>query len=87
MGSASVNNTTPSNVSLTTKDGICSDKPHYSFVERYKEAYIIELQEFIKCVRNDENPKVTGVDALAAVKIAQAAGTSFKHNKPVRVER
>lgn len=85
-GSALVRNTTPTNAMLTTQNGVFTDKPHYSFVERYKEAYIIELQEFFKCVQNNKKPTVTGDDALAAIKIAQAAGRSFKQNEPVRVE-
>ncbi len=86
-GSAKVNNSTPTVASLTTINGVSTDKPHYSFVERYKEAFTIEIQEFIKCVKDDKTPRVSGNDALAAVKVAQAAGNSFKHNKPVRVDQ
>ncbi|MBD3290322.1 hypothetical protein GF337_16075 [candidate division KSB1 bacterium] len=50
-----------------------------------KQAFINELQEFFKCVQQNTEPTVTGDDALAAVKIAQAAGDSFKQNKPVRL--
>jgi myo-inositol 2-dehydrogenase / D-chiro-inositol 1-dehydrogenase len=86
-GCASVHNTSPTNASLATVNGIKKDKPYFSFVERYKEAYIIELLEFIDCVQNDQKPKVTGDDALEAVIVAQAAGMSLKNNKPVRIER
>ncbi len=84
-GSANVRNTMPTNSMRVTIDGALTDKPHYSFVERYKQAFINELQEFFKCVQNNTQPTVTGNDALAAVKIAQAAGQSYKQNKPVRI--
>jgi len=84
-GCAAVHNTSPTNASLSTANGIVKDKPHFSFVERYKEAYIIETREFIDCVLNDQEPIVTGDDALAAMQVAQAAGESFKINKPVRI--
>ena len=86
-GCASVHNTSPTNSSLATVNGIKKDKPFFSFVERYKEAYIIEVKEFIECVQNNQKPIVTGDDALAAIKVAQAAGESFKNNKPVRIGR
>jgi myo-inositol 2-dehydrogenase / D-chiro-inositol 1-dehydrogenase len=86
-GCAAVHNTSPTNASFSTADGIVKDKPHFSFVERYKEAYIIEIKEFIDCVQNNQAPLVTGDDALAAMQVAQAAGESFKINKPVRIER
>ncbi|MDZ7260920.1 MAG: Gfo/Idh/MocA family oxidoreductase, partial [candidate division KSB1 bacterium] len=86
-GSIVARNTTPTNTMLSTADGVFTDKPHYSFVERYREGFIAELQEFFTCVREGKVPPVTGEDAVAAVKIAQAAELSFRQNKPVRITR
>ena len=80
-------NTTPTTAALSTAEGVFTDKPHYSFVERYKEAYVTELREFFASIRNKSSPPVTGQDALQAVKIAQAAELSFKKNRPVKVEQ
>lgn len=65
---------------------VFSDKPHYSFVERYTEAFVIELRKFFGCVRDETDPPVTGKDALAAIKIAKAAQLSYRQNKPARLE-
>ncbi|MCH8928845.1 MAG: inositol 2-dehydrogenase [Candidatus Marinimicrobia bacterium] len=86
-GSIRALNTTPTSTILSTAEGVFTDKPHYSFVERYKEAYVTELREFFSSIRNQTTPPVTGQDALQAVKIAQAAELSFKKNRPVKVER
>ena len=86
-GSIRALNTSPTSTILSTAEGVFTDNLHYSFVERYKEAYITELREFFTSVRNQTLPQVTGQDALQAVKIAQAAELSFKKNSPVMVER
>lgn len=85
-GSISARNTTPTNTVLSTARGVYSDKPHYSFVERYEEAFVMELRAFFKSVRDGTPPLVSGEDALAAVRIAQAAQDSFEQNKPVRID-
>jgi len=86
-GSISARNKTPTSTLLCTVEGVQTDKPHPSFVERYREAYIMELRQFFRSVREKTAPSVAGVDALMAIKIAQAAKRSYKQNKPVRVER
>lgn len=85
-GCINVPNTTPSSTTVSTADGVFVDKPHYSFIERYQEAFISELREFFNCVRDDRDPPVSGKDALAAVKIAEAAIQSHNQNSPVRLE-
>ena len=86
-GSIRALNTTPTSTILSTAKGVFTDKLHYSFVERYREAYVAELREFFTSVRNQTLPTVTGQDALQAVKIARAAELSFKKNRPIMVER
>ena len=86
-GRTSARNKTPTSTELCTVDGVQTDNPHPSFVERYREAYILELQQFFRCIREKTAPRVTGEDALMAIKIAQAAKRSYKQNKPVRLER
>ena len=86
-GSIRALNTTPTSTVLSTAKGVFTDKLHYSFVERYREAYVTELREFFTSVRNQTLPTVTGQDALQAVKIARAAELSFKKNRPIMVER
>ncbi|UCH09038.1 MAG: inositol 2-dehydrogenase [Fidelibacterota bacterium] len=84
-GSISAFNTTPTRTVLSTDEGVYSDKPHYSFVERYEAAFVEEMRAFFACVRNGSSPLVSGEDAQMAVKIAQAALESYQQNRPVEV--
>ncbi len=84
-GSISARNTTPTNTIKCTAQGVFTDKPHYSFVERYEAAFVAELRSFFAGVRDGTPPSVTGEDALAAVRIAQAAQLSREQNRPVKV--
>jgi myo-inositol 2-dehydrogenase/D-chiro-inositol 1-dehydrogenase len=84
-GSISAANTAPTRTVLSTDEGVYTDKPHYSFVERYEVAFVEEMRAFFSCVRDDTSPPVAGEDALAAVRIAQAAQESYQQNRPVEV--
>lgn len=84
-GSISACNTTPTRTVLSTEAGVYSDKPHYSFVERYEAAFVEEMRAFFSSVRDGSPPPVTGEDAQAAVRIAQAAQHSYQNNRPVEV--
>ncbi|MFC1543173.1 inositol 2-dehydrogenase [Candidatus Neomarinimicrobiota bacterium] len=84
-GSISARNITPTNTVWCTAGGVFTDKPHYSFVERYEAAYIAELRAFFTNVRDQTPTPVSGEDALAAVSIARAAQQSYEQNRPVKV--
>ncbi len=84
-GSISARNTTPTNTIMRTAQGVFTEKPHNSFVERYEVAFVAELRSFFVGVREGTPPSVTGEDALAAVRIAQAAQQSREQNRPVKV--
>ena len=49
---------------------------HDQFVERFREAYLAELQAFVDAVRAGEEPSPGLADALAAVRVADAATRS-----------
>lgn len=80
-------NDTPTNVVLSSSEGVIADKPKYFFQERYKEAYIEEMREFFDCIINDKKPTVTGIDGLEAVLIGIAAQKSLKEGRPIKIER
>lgn len=84
-GNICARNTTPTLTVLSTADGVFSDKPHYSFVERYEAAFIEELRAFFTCVREGTAPLVSGREANAAVRIALAAQESLQKNRPVEL--
>ena len=85
QGSISACNTTPTRTVLSTEAGVYTDKPHHSFVERYEAAFVEEMRAFFASVSDGSSPLVTGEDAQAAVRIAQAAQESFQQNRPVEV--
>ena len=70
---------------VLNESGTIRDKPLYFFLERYKIAFVAEMQAFVDAVRNDELTKVSGKDGLVPVLIAMAAKESLKTGKPVQV--
>ncbi len=84
-GMVAVSNRTPENHVLLNEEGVSSAKPQYFFLERYQEAYIAELREFVACIRNDTQPSVGGADGLMACVLGLAAKKSLQENRPVRV--
>jgi myo-inositol 2-dehydrogenase / D-chiro-inositol 1-dehydrogenase len=84
-GSVVVDNTTPTTIVSSSAAGVVADKPHATFVERYREAFIAELSAFVACVRNDVPVRVGAPDALAAVRAAVAAKASHETKRPVRL--
>ncbi len=84
-GSIVVENSTPTTVVSSSKGGVVGDKPHETFVERYREAFIAELSAFVAAVRQGSPVRVGARDALAAVRAAGAAKASHETHLPVRL--
>ncbi|MBB3039723.1 Gfo/Idh/MocA family oxidoreductase [Hoyosella altamirensis] len=55
------------------------------FEQRYPYAYQAELEAFAQCVQSGEQPRCTGLDALAAFDIAQAAARAWKTGATVKL--
>lgn len=84
-GMALVTNKTPDNVTRSDAAGVHSTLPLYFFVERYAEAYVAEMQEFIQCIRENTAPSVTGLDGRIPVVMGYAAKKSYEEHRPVRL--
>lgn len=84
-GMARVENEQQNRTSLTTGAGIHAELPFFFFVERYREAFILEIREFIRCILDDEIPAVTGIDGRIPVVMGQAAKKSLEQNRPVKL--
>jgi len=54
-------------------------------LDRYTESYLNEMQVFIDCLKNDEQPPVSGKDGLLAVAVGLAAMKSVRENRPVKM--
>lgn len=56
------------------------------FEKRFYEAYVNELNEFIKAILEDKEPPVTAIDGLRVVEIAEACWKSVKEGKKISVK-
>lgn len=84
-GAISAENQTPYRATLSNNDGIHTPNPLYFFLERYNDAYIVEMNAFIDAVVNDKPVLVTGADGRAPVVIGMAAWKSVRENRPVKL--
>jgi myo-inositol 2-dehydrogenase/D-chiro-inositol 1-dehydrogenase len=85
-GMVVVANRTPENHVHFAADGVHSSTPLYFFLERYLEAYVAEMREFVRCIETGTPPQVTGRDGLAPVIMGLAATKSLKERRPVKLE-
>jgi myo-inositol 2-dehydrogenase/D-chiro-inositol 1-dehydrogenase len=84
-GGIVVANRTPDNAIISDADGVHAAKPLYFFIERYTDAYIAEMKEFISCILEDKAPSVTGIDGRIPVVMGLAAWKSYRENRPVKL--
>jgi myo-inositol 2-dehydrogenase/D-chiro-inositol 1-dehydrogenase len=84
-GSASAGNRTPDAHVLADAAGVHEAKPLHFFLERYAEAYVIEMRAFVAAVLNDRTPPATGVDGLQPVIMGLAATKSLREGRPVKL--
>ena len=84
-GTAMADNNTPTSMIVLNESGTIRDKPLYFFLERYKTAFVTEMQAFVDAIREDKPTLVSGKDGLVPVLIAMAAKKSLKTGKPVQV--
>ncbi|MDQ1000763.1 myo-inositol 2-dehydrogenase/D-chiro-inositol 1-dehydrogenase [Neobacillus niacini] len=86
-GAAQVDNNRATNVEISTAANVSKEKPLYFFLERYTQAYIDEVLEFVAaCIENHE-VTCSGFDGLQAERIAKAAKKSLETGAPVRLEQ
>ena len=84
-GSAAAENDAPSTVRLSTETGVTGDKPLYFFLERYKEAFIAEMREFVAAVAEGKPVPVTGEDGLQDLLVALACKKSLVEGRAVKL--
>jgi inositol 2-dehydrogenase len=69
---------------VMTEQGITHDAVPY-FFQRFKDAYLTQIQDFIDGVIADRGPSVTGQDAIKAMRVSAAANRSLSENRPVDI--
>ena len=89
FGSKGMINTTnlrDSNLETTTNNSTnAKDNYQYFFLERYKEAFVNELDNFVNVVEKNLKPSPSVDDGRLAMKLAIAATNSAKNNKIVKI--
>ncbi|BDZ40373.1 inositol 2-dehydrogenase [Microbacterium suwonense] len=85
-GMLSVANAPTSLVSLSTAEAVEAKPPYQDFfLERYAQAYVDELHEFVKLVRGEPSRSPSFEDGRAALVLADAAQRSASERRTVRV--
>jgi myo-inositol 2-dehydrogenase/D-chiro-inositol 1-dehydrogenase len=85
LGMAQAGDRTPASVVVTTGEAIHHSLPHRWFPQRYAEAYEAEMAAFIEAATNGTPALVTGLDAVRAGRLADAAQESLEMGRPVAV--
>ena len=86
-GCVMVGNPTPTEVTINSAEDTKTDKPLYFFIERYQEAYLVEMKEFIKCIQEDTEPLVGGLDGKISVQMGYAAKESLIKGSFVKITK
>ena len=84
-GMVMVSNKNPDSAVVSDAAGVHGPLPLFFFVERYAEAYVAEMKEFVECIRQDVAPSVTGIDGRIPVVMGYAAKKSVRENRPVKL--
>ncbi len=73
QGMLTAGNVAESTVAFAGADGVVADKPLPFFLERYAEAYRLELDHFIDALTDGKPPQPGGEDGVKALALADAA--------------
>ena len=84
-GLVRADNALQSSVSVWLEAGMASDTLQNFFLDRYADAYRIELAHFAELLAGKTRATVGYTDAVAALALAEAAGESVRSGAPVRL--
>lgn len=84
-GSISVGNENTNTLTFAYADGIKQENPPFFFLERYKQAYEIEMNAFIDSILNNKEVLCSIIDGLKAQEIAEKCKESLIKGMPVKI--
>jgi myo-inositol 2-dehydrogenase/D-chiro-inositol 1-dehydrogenase len=84
-GMLEARNHRPTSVVAATQAGVVADPPLHFFLERYAEAYRLEMRHFLDVCRGATTPAVGIADGLWALALAEAALESHRTGHAVAV--
>ncbi len=70
---------------LMVKEGLISEKPLDFFIERYMDAYVLEISKFVEAIETKGKPPVSVIDALRSLVLAKAAAISLKEGRKILI--
>ncbi|HSI50629.1 MAG TPA: inositol 2-dehydrogenase [Ideonella sp.] len=73
----------PTEVVQSDAHGVRGDKPEHFFLQRYREAYRLELAHFFECLQSGQAFRTTIEDGVAAQQLADAAAQSLASGQVV----
>ena len=83
LGAARAENRTPTSVEISTETATRRDNPLHFFLERYQDAYRLELDRFVDVLKGEPAPYPGGEDGRAALRLADALVESHRTGAPV----
>lgn len=86
LGQVAIGNDTDSTAVISNAFGVTAEKPQYFFLQRYMQAYVKEVSDFIDAVQNDKPVPVSVEDGLKPVLIGLAAKLSLEEGRPVKIK-
>ncbi len=84
-GMLQAGNHAPTEVVASTSTAVSRDLPEHFFLERYRAAYANELAHFFAVLAGREKARTTIDDGVKALELADAATTSWKEGRIVKV--
>ncbi|HEU5468527.1 MAG TPA: inositol 2-dehydrogenase [Steroidobacteraceae bacterium] len=87
LGMLAAGNRRATSVEHATNAGFASDPALPFFLERYADAYRLELDAFVRRLHGEDADLVCGADGVRALEIADACDRSLRERATVRLER
>lgn len=84
-GMLQAGNVRPTEVAAYTKHAVATDVPEAFFLERYRQAYALEIEHFFAAIREGKPVRTTVADGVKALELAEAATLSAREGRVVRV--
>ena len=84
-GSVRIGHAYPNTAVVSTQQGIKRDVPYHFFLDRYKGAYIAELQAFTDAVLDGNPSPLSGPEGRMPVVLGLAAQRSLSEGRPVKL--
>ena len=84
-GMLQAGNLKPTEVYAHSATAISQDKPEHFFLERYRQAYVNEMEHFFEAIDQDAPPRATINDGVKALELADAATRSWREKRVIEL--